>query len=437
MSMGVYSWLGLALLVASMALIAFVAAAEAGLITISRARVRQLAGRGVPRAAILQSYIQERESFLGALALARLTGLVLASALGALILAHSRGIDWYVVVLVVLASVVLVAVLEALPRFIVTRDPERWGLRMLPLMGAFKFVFGVPAKLLNWPIRAVLRQREEDQDEEEMLRLIELEDDEGEIEEDERKMIRGVFGLEETPAREIMTPRTDIVALEADADPREALRLIAERGLSRIPIYEGNLDNIVGVVYVKDLIRYLSADLDLPALREVARKPFFVPESKRIDDLLTDMRKQRLHMAIVVDEYGGTAGLATIEDLLEEIVGEIEDEHDRVEPQVVKLSDTEAVFDGRVGIDELNEMFHTDIKGEEFDTIGGCVFHLLGRMPAVGDEAATDGVRLKVLAVDGHRVGRVKVTVEHQPPGPGPENGNGRPNGNGRDGNGH
>jgi CBS domain containing-hemolysin-like protein len=226
-----------------------------------------------------------------------------------------------------------------------------------------------------------------------------------------------------------------MVAIEADADPREFLRLSAERGLSRIPIFEGNLDSIVGVVYVKDLIRYLALGSELPRLRDIARKPFFVPDSKRVDDLLTDMRKQRVHMAIVVDEYGGTAGLATIEDLLEEIVGEIQDEHDPVEPQVERLSDTEAVFDGRVAIDELNELFHTDIKGEEFDTVGGCVFHLLGRMPAVGDEAATDGVRLKVLAVDGNRIRRVKVTAEPRPNVATPENGVAR-NGNGN-GQGH
>ena len=432
--MDVYSGLGLALMLVAIALIAFVSAAEAGLITISRARVRLLAGRGVPRAAILQSYIQERESLLEALSLARKVSMILAVGLGALILARDRGIGWDVIVLLVLGAVVVLAVLEALPRFVVARDPERWGLRLAPFMGAFKFVFGVPAHLLNLPIRTVLRRREESEEEEEMLRLIELEEDEGEIEEDERKMIRGVFGLEETSVREIMTPRTDVVALEADADPREALRVSAERGLSRLPIYEGNLDSIVGVVYVKDLIRYLALDSELPKLREIARNPFFVPESKHIDDLLTDMRKQRIHMAIVVDEYGGTAGLATIEDLLEEIVGEIEDEHDVGEPQIVRVSDCEAIFDGRVDIDELNELFHTDIKGEEFDTVGGCVFHLLGRMPSVGDEAQTDGVQLKVLAVDGNRIKRVKVTVEPKPEPEGLDAGaNGR-NGNGANG---
>jgi CBS domain containing-hemolysin-like protein len=144
-------------------------------------------------------------------------------------------------------------------------------------------------------------------------------------------------------------------------------------------------------------------------LRDIARPAFFVPESKRLDDLLTDMRKQRVHMAIVVDEYGGTAGLVTIEDLLEEIVGEIEDEYDRVEQTIVRISENEALLDGRVGIDDLNELFETQVKNEDYDTVGGCVFHHLGRVPAVGDEVETGGVKMTVLSVDGHRVKRLRV----------------------------
>src|SRR5688572_695886 len=151
------------------------------------------------------------------------------------------------------------------------------------------------------------------------------------------------------------------------------------------------------------------------ALKDIARRAFFVPESKRLDDLLTEMRKQRVHMAIVVDEYGGTAGLVTIEDLLEEIVGEIEDEYDRVEALITPISDTEALVDGRVSIDDLNDLFHTSIEASDFDTVGGCVFHLLGRMPAIGDEAIADGLRLHVVSVEGHRVQRVRVTVEERP----------------------
>jgi CBS domain containing-hemolysin-like protein len=426
-----YSWAGIVVLALAMALVVFVAAAEAGLISISRARVRLMAGQGVPRADILQSYIQERESLLHALALARNLAILASASLAVAILTYERGHSWLMIGVAVLVALLLIAILEAVPRAIVARSPERWGLRLSPFMGGFKFVFGGAARILDLPMSAVAH-RKVDEDEEEMLRLIELEDDEGDLEEDERRMIRGVFGLEDTTVREIMTPRTDIAAVDTESTPEDVVRLVIERGFSRVPLYEKNADTIVGLVYAKDLFRYL-ADGTMPTrLRDIARPAFFVPESMRVDDLLTEMRKRRVHMAIVVDEYGGTAGLVTIEDLLEEIVGEIEDEYDKVEEQIILVSETEAVLDGRVSIDELNELFHISIDAEDFDTVGGCVFHLLGRVPVAGDEAHTGNLRLHVLSVDGHRVKRVRAILE---PKPKPENGNGNDR-NGKNGNG-
>jgi len=414
--MDTYSWAGLGVLLLALILIAFVAAAEAGLISISRVRVRLMAGRGIPRAEILQSYVQERESLLRALALARNLAIIAAAALAMTILTRERGHGWGWVVVVVIIALATIVIVEAVPRVIVTRDPERWGLRLAPFMGAFKFLFGVPARILDLPVRAVTRNPPRmTEEEEEMLRLMELEDDEGDLEESERKMIRGVFGLEETTVREIMTPRTDIVAVDADATLQDAVKVIVDRGYSRIPLFERNVDSILGILYAKDLIRYLADGAEMQGLRDICRPAFFVPESKRVDDLLTDMRKQRVHVAIVVDEYGGTAGLVTIEDMLEEIVGEIEDEYDRVEEHIVRVSETEAVLDGRVSIDELNELFHTDIKSPDFDTVGGCVFHSLGKMPVVGDETQADGVRLRVLSIDGHRIKRIRAVLEIRP----------------------
>ena len=409
-AMDVFSWSLVGLLAVSFVLVVFVAAAEAGLISVSRARVRLMAGQGVNRAEILHSYIQERDSLLRALALARNLAIVAVAVLAASLLTRERGHDWGLIVAIVVGSLGLITLLEVVPRALVARNPENWGLRLAPVIGGFKLMFGGVARVLNLPTRVVARGAPED--EEDILRMLDLEESEGPIEEDERKMIRGVFGLEDTTVREIMTPRIDIVAVDTETPTEAAVNLIIDRGLSRVPLYEKNADTIVGIVYAKDLLRYL-ADGRMPAaLRDLARTPFWVPESKRVDELLTEMRRRRTHIAIVVDEYGGTAGLVTIEDLLEEIVGEIEDEYDRVEQQIVQLSDSEILFDGRVAIDELNDLFHTSIKGDEFDTVGGCVFHLLGRMPSVGDEAETGGLRLQVLSVDGHRVGRIRVTID-------------------------
>jgi CBS domain containing-hemolysin-like protein len=427
--MDAFSVAALVLLVVCLMLMVFVAAAEAGLISISRARIRLLAGRGVPRAEILQSYIQERTSLLGALWLGRNVAIVVAAAVAVSVLTRNRGHSWLLIAGVVVAALVLFALLEAVPRALVARNPERWSLRLAPFLGAFRLLFGGAGRVFSFPARVVGRPATDE--EEEMLRLLEIEDVQGEIEDEERKMIRGVFGLEDTAVREIMTPRTDFAAVDTDTTPDEVVKLIIDRGFSRIPLYEKNADTIVGVIYAKDLFRYLAEGRMPKQLRDIARPPFFVPESKRLDDLLTDMRRERVHMAIVIDEYGGTAGLVTIEDLLEEIVGEIEDEYDRVEHPIVRVTDSEALLDGRVSIDELNDMFHTNVEAEDFDTVGGCVFHHLGRLPAVGDVVESDGVRLSVLSVDGHRVRRLRA-VRLAPPEPDPENGNGGSgNGNG------
>jgi CBS domain containing-hemolysin-like protein len=405
--MDAFSLTALILLIACLLLVVFVAAAEAGLITISRARIRIMAGQGVPRAEILQSYVSERTTMLSSLSLARNLAVVAAAALAVTLFTREEGHRWEIVAGIIIVGLALFALLEAIPRALVARNPEWWGLRLAPLMGAFKIVFGGVGKLVLLPTRVVRGPKTDE--EEEMLRFLEIEDAEGEIEDDERKMIRAVFDLEETAVREIMTPRTDFVAADADSNVHDVVRLIISRGYSRIPIYDENLDNIVGIIYAKDLFRYLAEDRLPKSLRDVARPAFFVPESKRLDDLLTEMRKQRVHMAIVVDEYGGTAGLVTIEDLVEEIVGEIEDEYDRVEHLVVQVSDDEALLDGRVSIWDVNELFGSNIEAEDFDTVGGCVFHNLGRVPAVGDVVDADGLTLTVLSVDGHRVRRVRA----------------------------
>jgi putative hemolysin len=428
--MDTFSLAGVVLLMICLLLVVFVAAAEAGLISISRARVRLMAGRGVPRAEILKSFIEERSSLLGALALARNVAIVAGAAVAVSILTRERGHSWELIAGIVIAALALFALLEAVPRALVARNPERWGLRLAPFIGPFKLLFGGAGRLLSIPARAVARPPT-GEEEEEMLRLMEIEEDEGDLEDEERKMIRGVFGLEDTAVREIMTPRTDIAAVDTDATADDVVQLIIERGFSRIPLYEKNADAIVGIVYAKDLFRDLARNRMPKQLRDIARPAFFVPESKRLDDLLTDMRKQRVHMAIVVDEYGGTAGLVTIEDLLEEIVGEIEDEYDTIEQNVVRISDDEALLDGRVSIDDLNELFDTQVKNEDYDTVGGCVFHNLGRVPQIGDDVETAGVKLTVLSVDGHRIKRLRA-LRLPPPPPEEE----QSNGNGAVGNG-
>lgn len=238
-------------------------------------------------------------------------------------------------------------------------------------------------------------------------------DEEGQVqslEEDETQMVRSILDLDKTLAREIMVPRIDIVALDVKSSLSELVRTVIEAGVSRIPIYENTIDNIVGVVYAKDVLKYWGQPDNGPSLDQIARAPHFIPETKRVDELLQEFRKKRVHMAIVVDEYGGVAGLVSLEDLMEEIVGEIEDEFDFGAPQMETIGPDEVIMDAAVSIDDLNEALSLDIQGEDFDTVGGFILDRLGKIPIPGDEIREDGFLVSVLTTTGRRIRKVKIS---------------------------
>ena len=208
-----------------------------------------------------------------------------------------------------------------------------------------------------------------------------------------------------------MVPRIDIVATEVDVSVSEAARLATERGFSRIPAYGESIDDIVGIAYAKDLLDALLSGRD-SSFQALLREAVFIPQTKRADQLLREMRANRTHLAIVVDEYGGTAGLITIEDLIEEIVGEIEDEYDVAGPSMEQISEDEVLLDASMPAEVLEELFDYTAESEDFDTVGGFVIHELGRLPAVGDEVQVDGLRLRVLSMSGRRLRRLRVARE-------------------------
>ena len=432
--MSTSSWIALGLLLGAVVLFAFVTAAEAGVVWVNRARVRALIARGEPRAEALQAYLHDRHRLLGALDIARNLAIIAGVAFALFLVAGETGHTWAGLAVVTVVALLVVAVLQAIARLLMIGAPEYWGLRLSPLANALRAVFAVPAWIVSLPDRIMLRARglsadafEDVLESDELVRLMEIEDEEGAMEPTEREMIRGVINLEETSVHEIMVPRIDVVAISTEDTLDDVIRVITERGYSRVPLFEETIDNVVGVLYAKDIMKHLAAggvDRSATNLHDLARPPFFVPESKRIDELLADMRANRVHMAIVVDEYGGTAGIVTIEDMLEEIVGEIEDEYDREEPTIEKVDDTEAIVDARVSIDDLNELLGLHIEGEDFDTVGGFVYHELGRIPLAGDEVQSDGLRLKVLSVLGRRIKKIRVKKELPPP----SNGNGSAN---------
>jgi magnesium and cobalt transporter len=250
--------------------------------------------------------------------------------------------------------------------------------------------------------------------EEELQEAISSSEEEGLLDETEGDMLQAIFEFGDTIVREIMVARPDMICCAADAPLDELLQLILNSGHSRVPIYEGSVDRIIGVVYAKDLLRYWGASREEISPSAVMRSPFFVPETKRIEELLIDFRTRRVHMAIVVDEYGGTSGLITIEDLLEEIVGDIQDEYDLEEEWVQPQGDGSLLLDARANVEELEEYFDIVVSREKFDTVGGFLVHLLGNVPLVGETARASGLILKVLESDERKVRKVQVWRDPQ-----------------------
>ncbi len=237
------------------------------------------------------------------------------------------------------------------------------------------------------------------------------------IETEERELIHSIFEFGDTVVREVMLPRTDMVAVEADATVDEAIATAIEAGKSRLPAYEDTHDDIVGLVFLKDLVARSASGQGAEPVRESLRPAHFVPESKRVAELLREMQTEKFHMAIVVDEYGGTAGLVTMEDLLEEIVGEITDEYDLPEPAVERLSDGVLRVPGRTPIDEVNELLDVDLPQEEWDTVGGLVFNTLGHVPIEGECLDVDGLEFCAERVQGRRIVSVIITRVPAPQG--------------------
>ncbi len=222
-------------------------------------------------------------------------------------------------------------------------------------------------------------------------------------------MLQSILELDETILREIMIPRTDMVCVDAEAPFGDILKAILSSGHSRIPIYKNNIDNIIGLVYAKDLLRFWGRPIDTISLEEIMRPPFLVPESKQVSVLLKEFQAACIHIAIVIDEYGGTSGLVTIEDLIEEIVGEIQDEYDRKEEWLVKQPDGSFLADSRLDIEEFEEYFGVEVAREKFDTIGGYIVEQSGRVPAVGEQVRIGDFDMLIEQGDQRAIRQIRI----------------------------
>ena len=413
------AWIELVIILVALVVAALAASAETSLTSISRVRLRRLVEEKVPQAIVIERLHKDPNAYLSTILIANTVAIIVASSAATLLslrLYQQHVAQWLVSLLL---SLVVLIVCEIAPKTLALQRSERVALAMARIVLGATWLMRPIVRVLTSITKVLVRifagkaqVKGPFVTEEELKMLVSVGEEEGVLEEEEREMIHGIFEMGDMRVRELMVPRTDLIAIDVTAPVEAAVGLVSRHGHTRIPAYEGNLDHIIGVLYAKDLLRALNHEGG-KTLREIARKPYFTPESNKVQDVLRDLRKNRVHMAIVVDEYGGTAGAVTIEDIIEEIVGPIQDEYDvGEEDEIHFISSNEVVLDGRVSVDDVNDLLKLHIAGEDYDSIGGYVLNQLGAMPRVGDRLPIGDAELKVEAVQGTRIKKVRIHSE-------------------------
>jgi putative hemolysin len=414
---------------------AFFVAAEIALVSIRRSRVEQLVEEKRPGARRVQHLLTDPGRFLAVSQLGLTFIGFLASAFAAVSLsqglartleaagmAASTADGLALLIVTILLALFTIVFAELVPKTLALAHPERFALTLSAPLDVLGRILAPLVGVLTGITRGVMRllgvdvSTEAQITAEELRLIVERGGEQGILEAEEEQMINAVIELGGRRVHEVMVPRIAIAALPASSTFDEAIDTIIEEGHSRVPVYEASVDEVVGILYAKDLLPFLKSDAAArPAVRTLLRTPVFVPESMSIDDLLHEFQRRKVHLAIVLDEYGGTAGLVTIEDLLEEIVGEIQDEYDEEEPLIEMLGEDQARVDGRAAVEDLLDIWdiRTPLEDEdEYDTVGGLVYHRIGGVPAPGDAIQVDGLRLTVETTDGRRVAKVLVVRE-------------------------
>ncbi len=408
---------GFVLFVVLLLLSAFFSASETALFAVNRLRMRQMYEGGDPRAKVVIRLLEDPGRVLTTVLMGNNIVNVAASVLATAFLVNQFGPQRGAIYTIVIMTTLLLVIGEVTPKTFAAKYADRIALWVsLPInwlaavINPLARVLSVIAAVIVRPLGGRVNLRSPLVTEEEIRLLVKMGEEEGVLEENERQMIHSIFEFRDTVAREVMVPRIDIIAVEDTAPLDEILRVVLAEGHSRIPVYHESIDHIVGVVYVKDLLSHLKAGRHTVPAKELMRPAFFIPEGKRLDDLFGDMRRKKMHMAIVVDEYGGTAGLVTVEDLLEEIVGPILDEYDVEEKLVEIVNERVASFDARMSIDEVNDLLGVELPAGEVDTLGGFVYTLLGHVPSQGETVTYDGLEITVERLEGQRIAKVRIT---------------------------
>jgi len=419
---------------------AFFVAAEFSLVSVRRTRIAELIARGDDSAHWVQEAIENPDAVIAATQL----GITLASLglgwIGEPALSHlllpvvelfpdtlQSGISHTISAGIAFAMITFLHVVigELAPKSIALQNPEATSLVVARPTVVAERIFKPAIWLLNGAGNAFLRLvgvkpasgHELVHSVEELKMLVTASTEGGVVEAQESEMLHAIFDLEELVVRQVMIPRTEMVAVEADTPLDEIIGLVTQSTYTKFPVYEDNLDQVLGIVHVKDLLRAMqSPDCAACTARTLMREPVFVPETISVSALLGQFRENRQHIAIVLDEFGGTAGLVTLEDLLEEIVGEVSDPFDRITPEIQTMPDGTVMINGLALIEEVNQHLSLNLVDPDYDTIAGYVLGKLGRIPRIGDIVEGEGVRLRVESMDGLRIARLSLTVSKPPP---------------------
>ncbi|HXL36128.1 MAG TPA: hemolysin family protein [Ktedonobacteraceae bacterium] len=409
--------LQLIILIISLILCAMASGAETALTSVSRIKLKNLVEEGDKKALEIERLTANPNIFLSTILVVNSVAVIIASSMTT-VLALRFFPNYGELIGTILISLVVLIFCEITPKTTAVQNPIRWARVLVnpvraaawllhPLIVALSAITNTLVRLMG----GQMKHRGPFVTEEELRLLVNVGEEEGVLEEEETDMIHSIFEFADTTVREVMIPRIDMITLESDATVDEAVDLALQGGFSRIPVYEETIDNIIGVLFTKDMLKQLREGHNSLPIRELVRPPYFVPESKKLDDLLHEIRQKRTHMAIVVDEYGSVAGLVTIEDLVEEIVGDIQDEYDREENLYEQVSQFEYIFNAKINLDEFNELMNTDLENEGYDTLGGFLLGQLDKIPVAGDTITFKNLTFTVLTTRGLRI--TKVRVEH------------------------
>lgn len=403
----------LIILLVLLALYSFFSASETSIFSVNKVRIRRLAEEGNRQALVTRRLFEQPNRLISTI----LIGNTVVN-IGATALATSLAIDLFGTTGAGIATGVMTVLIlvfgEITPKTLAARRSEAYSLSVSPYINALGILLSPVIRVLNLITNMLVKllggavPESQQVTEEEIRMLVNVGQEEGLIDSDEREMIDSIFEFDDTLVREIMVPRIDIIAINSKDSLADAVNLITGAGHSRIPVYENTVDNIVGVIYAKDLLKPFILSKDKPRIMDLMRSAYYVPESKKVRDLFKELRNQKIHMAIVLDEYGGTAGLVTIEDVVEEIVGDIQDEYDHEENSIEKLGDGSLLVNARTPIYDINELLELELPDDEFETVSGLVFHSLGRVPAQGQELDIGNLHIVVEKVVGRRIVKLR-----------------------------